>query len=317
MALRRRAKLVGPELVVVGQAEGVLVAGPPGAVETLVAQLVEVAWASARAASAAGLADLLAIGSTAGALVATHGQYVRLTARSVALLRDHRLVPSEGGAFWGFVRDSGRIRGVLDFEKVSLGPQQVLTLQTAAVSLALRAAIADVQSAVERVEGKVDDVLGLLRAERVGDALGIRRALEPLVERARRQGQVSSTDWSAVAALGSHIARDIETLRAHIRSRLEEADGGWRPGDRANDAERLFERKGLLMESLALLIVAEHNLGAWHELRIAHVRVNEPEHLAWTVEDAEAAIAAEIEYDQAIADALQVVAARLTTTAVS
>src|SRR5207302_1999592 len=125
--------------------------------------------------------------------------------------------------------------------------------------------------------------------------------------------RISTTDWSSVAVLGVDAAKAIEALRAHIRSTLQEADGGWRPGDRVNDAEGLFEAKGLLAESIALLIVAEYNLAGWHELRIAHVRLNEPDHLTWTVEDAQASIAAQNEDDQLVADALRAVAERLTT----
>lgn len=231
----------------------------------------------------------------------------------MALLKHHQLVPSGKGSSWGFVRDSHRIRGALDFQKVDLGPQQLLSLQSAAVSLALRAAIKEVQAAVERVEGKLDDVLSLLRAERVGNMLGTRRALEPLVVRVRTDDEISSTDWSSAGSLGADIARDMEALRIHIRSKLDTASGGWRPGERAKNAEALFERKGLLVESIALLVVAEYNLGAWHELRIADVRANEPEHLAWTIEDAEAALASETDDDQMIADALRAVADELTT----
>lgn len=160
------------------------------------------------------------------------------------LLKEHDLL-SKTGDISGVVRDpSGKIRGILDFEKVGgLGAEQALALQTAAATLALRAAIADVQAAVERVEGKVDDVLGLLRADRVGDIIGTKKLLDPLVERARHTGRVSGTDWQAVAGLGAETAKGIETLRAHIRSRLEAADGGWRPGERVEDAERLFERE--------------------------------------------------------------------------
>lgn len=209
IVLRRRAKSVGRDLVVVGQPGGVLVAGPPGAVESLVARFVEVAGTGAWSGAAWGATDLVATAVSAGALVATHGEYLRLTARSIARLKELGLMPGEEGVISGVARDSlNRIRAHLDFEKISLGPQQALALQTAAVQLALRAAIAEVQAAVERVEGKVDDVLGLLRAERAGDVLGTKRMLDPLVDRARREGRVSTTDWSAVAALGADIARD-------------------------------------------------------------------------------------------------------------
>lgn len=79
------------------------------------------------------------------------------------------------------------------------------------------------------------------------------------------------------------------------------------------DAERLFERKGLLAETIALLVVAEDNLAAWHELRIANVRSHERGHLTWTIVDAQAAIAAQYSDDQSIVDALRLVADRLTT----
>jgi len=313
MALRRRLKRgTGPDLVVIQQPGGVLVAGKPGAVESAVDRLVEIVGMDARPASATA-ADLAALVATGGAWATTHGQYLRLTARSMELLEQHGLVPTDRGSFWGFVRDSGRISGVLDFEKVNLAPQQMMALQTAAVSLALRAAIKEVQAAVERVGDKVDDVLGLLQADRVGDILGIRRLLEPRLERVRCDGRISTTDWSAVAALGADIATDIEALRAHIRSKLKAADGGWRPGERAKDAERLFDEKGLLTESVALLVVAENSLGAWHELRIAHVRANEPDHLAWTIEDAQSSMAAENEDDQSIADDLRAAFDQLTT----
>ncbi len=316
MVFRRRERKPTHGAVLVGQPGGVLVAGDATAVESVVAQLVEIGGAGARIASSSTVADLAAAGSTAGALIATHGQYVRLTARSMELIEEHGLVQSEGGSFWGFVRGSKRITGVLDFEKVNLGPEQMMALQTAAVGLALRAAIKEVQAAVERIEGKVDDVIDLLRSARLGNVLGTRRLLEPLVERDRSDGRISTTDWSAVAGLGADIARGIEALRAHIRSQLEEAEGGWRPGERVGAAEQLFERKGLLNESLALLVVAEHNLGAWHELRIAHIRVNEPEHLHWTLDDAQAAIKSQYEDDQSIVDALHVVTERLTTPSV-
>lgn len=311
MAFRRRPRPESMALVLVGQPDGVLVTGQPGAVESAVARLLEVGGERARVAS--GIADLAAVAATASAFVAGQGQYVRLTARSMALLREHGLLPTDGGTFWGIVRDPKRIRGVLDFEKVDLGPQQMMALQTAAVSLALRAAIKEVQAAVERVENKVDAVLDLLRSDRLGDVLGTRRRLEPLVDRVRREGVISATDWSTVATIGTDVARDIEALRAYIRAQLQRADGGWRTGDRVSDAQRLFDKKGLLVESLALLLVAEHNLAAWHELRIAHVRVDEPSHLPWTIEDAQTAIKAELDDDQALVDAVRLVADRLTT----
>lgn len=142
---------------------GVLVAGPPGAVESAVERLVAMAGAGARTLPT--VADLSTIGASVAATVSTHGQYVKLAPRSMRLLQEHGRVPSGDGSFWAFVRGRQGITGVLDFAPVDLGPEQLLSLQTAAIALALRAAINEVQDAVDRVgrkltrdEGPVDQM---------------------------------------------------------------------------------------------------------------------------------------------------------------
>lgn len=69
----------------------------------------------------------------------------------------------------------------------------------------------------------------------------------------------------------------------------------------------------LLTEPIALLVVGEHDLAAWHELRIAHVELKQPEHLYWTIKDAQAVVWSEYQDDQATLDALSLSAQRLTT----
>lgn len=68
----------------------------------------------------------------------------------------------------------------------------------------------------------------------------------------------------------------------------------------------------LLTEPIAMLVVGEHDLAAWHELRIAHVGLKEPEHLYWTIKDAQAVVWSEYQ-DQATLDALRLSGQRLTT----
>ncbi len=70
-----------------------------------------------------------------------------------------------------------------------------------------------------------------------------------------------------------------------MRSELVEAKGGWRTRGRADDALELLDH-GLVVESIGLLVVAEHNLSLWEQLRIANLRQREPEHLESVVEDA-------------------------------
>jgi hypothetical protein len=270
-----------------------------------------VAETGARALPA--VADLGALGASVAAIGSSHGQYLKLTPRAMRLLQEHGQVPSGDGTFWGFVRGRTGFAGNLDFEAVDFSPEQMLSLQTAAVGLALRAAIKEVQAAVERVENKVEEISDLLASERIGDVLGTRRALEPLVERARRDGRISATDWSGIAPLGASIAKDVETLRAFLRKRLIAAKGGLRPSERVRDAEALVAVGGLVAESIALLVIAEHNLAAWQELRILNVAANEPGHVDWTIADAAEVLRSSQRDDQAIIDELRAVAERLTT----
>ena len=312
MKLRRRTQAPSTEVVLVPQPGGVLVAGSSDRVGEIVAWLAGGPGDVWRAASGP-VADLVALGSTAAALAATHGEYVRLTTRSLALLQEHGLSPSGAKSFWGVARAGGRIKDHLDFERVAMEPSQVLALQAAATTLALRAAIKDVQAAVERVEDKLDDVMRLLRSQRVGDVLGAHRTLEPLVKRVRATGEISETDWSAVAGVGSAVTNDVAGLRVHVAALLEAADGGWRPSDRIKDAERLFDDRGLLRETLALLVIAEHNLGAWNELRLARVAHRERTHLDWTLNDTRTVLERSLTDDEVVLATLRLVADRVTT----
>ncbi|HKY48371.1 MAG TPA: hypothetical protein VJQ79_10365, partial [Acidimicrobiia bacterium] len=176
-------------------------------------------------------------------------------------------------------------------------PEQMLSLQVAAVGLALRAVIFEVDQSLQRVENKVDQIVRLLRAERLGEVLGDHRTLDALARRVRNSGRISAADWGSVDDLAPKIARDLETLRAHIRASLAEAEPGLITWVRAGEAEELME-EGWLGESLALLSVAQHNLALWHELRIAHVAAAEPSHLAETIEDARAQIESQRRSDQ-------------------
>ncbi len=279
---------------------GLLVSGSADAVSDLVAKLGEVGGVRL-AASPVGTADALALLASAYAFGATSVQYVRFTDRSQALLDEFGAIPNGKGGFRSMVRDGSRIRGNLDWEMVSVGPEQALAFQTAAVGLALRAAVKEVATAVERVEDKVDQVIALLRAERLGSVLGDRRTLDGLVAHIDDGGHLTSADWSSIAALGPAITRDLEKLRAHLRSELEQVDGGWRPRERATAAGRLLT-EGMLSETLALLVVAEHNFSQWQHLRLHRIADNEPASLEAAVRQAKAAMSDHLAEDQQLLD---------------
>ncbi len=276
--------------------DGILVSGSADAVRDLVAKLSEVGGTHV-AASPVAPADALAVFATGYADGATTMQYVRHTPHSAALLQEYGAIPNGAGGYRSFVRNATGIEGNLDWELMSAGPERALAFQVAAVGLALRTAVKDVELAVERVEDKVDQVIALLRAERLGSVLGDRRTLDTLVAHIDAGDPLTSADWSSVASIGPAITRDLEKLRAHLRTQLEEVDGSWRPRQRASAAGQLLA-EGMLSETLALLVVAEHNFSQWQHLRLHRINNDEPERLEAAVRQAKAAMHDHLAEDQ-------------------
>ncbi len=276
---------------------GMLVRGPSDAVELIAAELESGPGRVRRPPQSVfdGMGAIAGLGGIAG----THGTYFKMSAESLKAVRD-----ANGGKLpTGWIKrvargDGGSILKHLDIKKVKVNPQQALSLQTAAVGMALRTAIAEVLDAVERVEGKVDEVVRLVRAERLGNALGDRRTLSSLVERVQASGTISETDWSSVASMGPAIVRDIEALRSHVRLSIDQ-EVKRSTGSRLDAAESMLDGSRV-RESLELLLVAEENHNLWQLLRIAHVRQTERSHLAATLEHARAAIALDDTADQAL-----------------
>jgi hypothetical protein len=74
--------------------------------------------------------------------------------------------------------DTGRVgdqRVTLEFQPVSFAASQAAALELAAATIAQRVAVENVQQAVERVEGKVDELLARARANDIGPVLRITR----------------------------------------------------------------------------------------------------------------------------------------------
>ena len=164
-----------------------------------------------------------------------------------------------------------------------MAPQQVLTAQLAITTVALTAAIKEVQEAVERVERKVDVLKDLVEADRVGAILGAHRSLRRRAEQLDFTGTISDTDWYAIDDLGVQVEQHIEALRSFIRKRLQAAqDEGMRIAER-RDAISYVED---LVETLKLLVVAQDNLFLFQQLRLFRIRDREPDLLEAAITEA-------------------------------
>ena len=188
---------------------GMIVEGSPTAVSAFVDQMLD---ATKGGRSTHFVVEGIQVAANIAAFRQTDREYIEFAEHGQELLKEHGRIPTGNGSYHGFVRNATGFAGNLDWKPVALGPTQALSLQVAAGQLALRAAIKEVMVALERIEGKIDKLAELAKAERLGAAVADRATLKPLVERVRSTGKISSTDWATVASLGSLIARDVETL---------------------------------------------------------------------------------------------------------
>ncbi|MEQ1698711.1 MAG: hypothetical protein ABMA25_01310 [Ilumatobacteraceae bacterium] len=288
---------------------GLVVSGSTSDVTAFIDQMVAITRESG-GRSRHMVVNSLQVGANALAYRQTHREYFEFSARALKLLKEHGAIATDDGFFRSFVRKGAHFAGNLDWKKVDLSPEQALSMQAAAGQMALKAAIKEVTAAIERVEGKVDQLVRSAQAERLGSVLGDRATLHPLAERVRATGEISATDWSTVSTLGSQIARDIETLRAYVMKRLDAVESGSFVRSRADEAEELAE--DLMRESIALLVVAEQNYVLWQELRLANGLNRERSAVANLTHDIQAQLTALAAVDQRLVDRLAEVIRQLT-----
>lgn len=291
-----------PEVVIVPSGDGLMVEGSPDAVEAVAAQLMQPGGRVRRTRQPA--ADIFAASTAAKAVVATHREHFQFSPEAMRRINELGTIPSKDaeGYLRSFVKDGRSFAGNLDWKPGDFSPEQAVSMQVAAASMAIRVAIADVQEAVERVEAKVDQIARLSRADRLGNVLGDRSILSPLVNRLEAGGTLSETDWRTVSHLGADMVRDLEAVRSYLRLALADEPGGT-PRVRVGAATDLLGDT-LIQESLALLVVAESNLGMWQRLRIAQVAKSEPEHLPEAVEHAREFLSSQRAADQDLLDRL-------------
>lgn len=232
------------------------------------------------------------IGGSMAAMTSAGGDYYKLTAASAAKLAELGPRFDENGSMFGFVRSGNQFAGNLRFDQVAFGPEQALALQSAAVSLALRSAIADVQAAVERVEDKIEDVQRHLRAQLNGDVIGTLRHLERVATATQQRGVLLEADWASVAGIRVDISRNLERLRDYVARQAGDIDARTRLPKREAKLDDFLEPGGG-RDQLNLILISEHSLHLWEMLRIAQVRQREPQHVESAIDDARRSLAHE------------------------
>lgn len=199
-----------------------MVIGPPGDIELLVARLTESIAQPGRGADASTIppADMAALAATGVATLDASGRYVQLSSASLAAIKERMPDKTADGFYRMAVRgDGGRYAGQLVWKPANFNPVQAASLQTAAVGMALKMAIQDVQAAVARVEGKVDELLRLAKAERAGDVIGSFRVVSR-IERHVSEGAPSSPPTGTRSLLSARRSKISQSACDSTSGRL-------------------------------------------------------------------------------------------------
>ncbi|MDV6281510.1 hypothetical protein [Rhodococcus jostii] len=184
------------------------------------------------------------------------------------------------------------------------GGGQATLLGLAALELALEQMEARIDARLDVIEGKIDDILRLASAERLGDVYGHLRLLKRHVSDIDNGARLTDTDWSSIAALGADLEVGTERLRHHavqLVSHLRVEDSA----DKRADQLKKAVSKGMLGETLGLLLVSQQSLYLWQRLRLERVRTSEPDFLAQTVKSARLTLREHLDADRDLAASLR------------
>ncbi|MBY5162104.1 hypothetical protein [Salsipaludibacter albus] len=309
----REIEPVGDEVAIIEEAGVVVLKGPADLVERLAAG--EVALSSARRIEPVGGAASGALAALSAALPVMQGSSqvaFQLNDAGMKMFQAGQLANSSAGGGWlrAFGHGADGISGHASIKPMAIPPQQLLSAQLAMATIALTAAIKEVQAAVERVEANVERLSDLVESQREGQITGIHDDLTMRAEAVAFNGTLSETDWHAIDDLSSAIRTQLRSLRAFARRRLAAAeDAGAGIGDRADALGHV----GDLAETLALLTVAQDNLFLYQQLRLVRMRDHEPHHLDAAIAEVKALLAKESEADQDLLERVRAVVSERVT----
>ncbi|WP_234787910.1 hypothetical protein [Mycolicibacter sinensis] len=276
------------DVVVAMQPEGLLVGGDPTAVESYLERLRTSAGHAVQVTGIgkSSLGNATGLLTGVAAILGQSGKYVQLHPDSIKAVQQGRLIPGTDGFFRMTTRGAGnKFVEQLQWRPTAMGPQTLVSAQMVAMQLALKSAIAEVENAVRRVEGKVEQVLQLAQADRAGDVLGTHAVVSRKVSYLEKHGSLPDADWDAVAGLGPALNITIERLRSHVTRVLDSLAPGLPVQERANKLKAVVS-DSLIDETLSLLVVAEESLYKWQRVRLARIEANEVDHLSHAIDDA-------------------------------
>lgn len=276
------------EVEVAVQPGGLVVSGDPKAVDAYLSQLRVFAGKTMHVTGVnkSSIGNAAALLAGMAGILADSGKYVQLHPDSLHALRVGNKIPGTDGYYRMMTRGGdGRFLQQLQWAPAQIAGPQMLAIELVAVQMALKSAIALVEKAVRRVEGKVESILELAQASRAGDVLGTYLSIRRATEFLDQHGVLPDTDWDALAGLGPALNVTVEQLRNHVNRILDSFEPNLPVQKRAARLAAAVDGKQF-GETLSLLVVAEDSLYRWQQLRLARVESKEPEHLRRVIDNA-------------------------------
>ena len=291
------------EVAVSIQPEGLLVAGDPSEIDAYVERIRGVAGHAVDVIGVdkAALGNATGLAAGAASFLGQTAKFVQLHPDSVKAIQKGQLIPGSERGFYRMMTRGADKKFVsqLQWKQAHLTPTRMMSLQMVAVQLALKSAIAEVEASVQRVEGKVEEVLRLAHASRSGDVLGDRVTIDRMVAYLDKHGSFSDADWDSIAGIGPALNRTVEQLRHHADRTLKSFDPTKPIQERADFIVKAVEGDQL-GETLSLLVVAQESLFNWQRLRLARVEATQPEHVQQVLDDARDLLARQLVEDAAL-----------------
>lgn len=222
--------------------EGLAVLGEKSAVDDFLAS--EGLSSSAVALPTQG--GVLAVGArslqAASTISENSNRWVKLTKESAEIIEKHGLRESKStGNMTGVVRgESGRVRGFVEFAKTpgaSLrNPAALAGVAGVMAQLAMKQSMDEIVGYLERIEGRVEDVLRAHRDAVVADLVGVELAIEEAYRLSTDVGRVSDITWSKISDTPMLIGRTQAYVLRQLDGLATKLDGSTRVGDLADTA---------------------------------------------------------------------------------
>jgi len=185
---------------------------------------------------------------------------------------------------------------------MAAGPQIGVAL--AALEISLNQLAERIEARLDVIEDKIDEVLRLASAQRLGDVYGHLRLLKRRLNEVNTGHRLTDTDWSSIASLGADLEVGVERLRQHAVQLLSTLDPGESADKRAEKLRAVVE-KGRMCETLRLLLVAQQSLYIWQRLRLERVSSAEPDFISQTVDSARTTLREQLDADKDLAEQLR------------